>query len=253
MLENIEFLACFSLIVGSCFGSFANMLIYRLSSEKSLADSRSQCPQCQTPLYLRDLIPIFSYIFLSGKCRFCNHSIGIRYLIVELIMPIICFLFLYPDSFMYFNIQLLLFGFIACILFFTDLEAYMLPLPLTMLLLLIGIFISFLNDMLISQLIYTSIISGILLSIRWIANFIYKKDSFGLGDIILLAGISLNFGWQLCVSTFYCAVILGGFYSIILILLKKKSRKDLIPFGPFIILGSLGSTSFYNFIVPLLF
>jgi len=253
MFDTIFLIVGFSIIIGSCFGSFANMMIYRLCSTQSLFTARSMCPACKQILDLLDLIPIISYLRLGGRCKSCSQIIAKRYLIVELITPILFFFFLYPSSFMYLNLHYLVFGYIMLILFFTDLESFLLPLPLTGFLVILGFITSFFADRLLDNLISTAIIAIGFLLFRYIFNLIYKQDTFGLGDIILLSAITFNFGWQICISTFYCAVILGGFYSILLILLKKRSRKDLIPFGPFIIIGFLCSFQFLTMAVPFLF
>ncbi|MBA94417.1 MAG: hypothetical protein CMP21_01475 [Rickettsiales bacterium] len=252
MLNDMFLMLGFCVLIGGCFGSFANMLIYRLCSEQSLLSARSICPHCQSKLRLRDLIPIVSFLCLRGCCGSCKKPILKRYLLVELLTPILFFFFLYPSSFMTFNSHYLIFGYIILILFFTDLESYLLPLPLTSALVVLGIVVSFLDSILFSRLMVSLLIAMALLSFRYIFNRIYKQDTFGLGDIILLVAIALNFGWQICVSSFYCAVILGGCYSLVLILLKKRSRKDMIPFGPFIIIGILCSFKFLEIAVPFL-
>ena len=253
MIYDTYLIIILSLIFGACFGSFANMLIYRLCCDQSLLRVRSLCPNCNNTLGIIDLIPIVSFLLLRGRCRCCKKPILKRYLVVELLTPILFFLFLYPHSFMLLNLHYLLFGYIILILFFTDLESYLLPLPLTSILVGLGIAISFLGDVLLSRLMVALLFASGLLAFRYIFNHIYKQDTFGLGDIILLVAISLNFGWQICLSTFYCAVILGGCYSVMLIALKKRSRNDLIPFGPFIIIGILCSFKFLEIAVPFLF
>ncbi len=253
MIDTVFSIAIVSLVLGSCFGSFANMIIYRLCSEHSIFGLRSICPKCKTPLGVIDLIPIISFLLCRGRCRSCNQPILKRYIIVELIVPVLFFLFLYPQSFMFFNLHYLIFGFSLIILFFTDLESFLLPLPLTSLLIILGLTMSFLDDIFLDRLLPSLVIGVGFLLFRMIANFIYKQDTFGLGDIILLVALSLNLGWQICIASFYAAIILGSLFSLILILLKQRSRKDFIPFGPFIIIGILCSHSFLELVSPFLF
>ena len=76
-----------------------------------------------------------------------------------------------------------------------------------------------------------------LLLFRFTCNRFYKQDTFGLGDIFLLVALMLNWGVLTGVMTLYIAVVLGGMFSLILLLLRKKQRYDHIPFGPFIFIG----------------
>ena len=111
MIDTVFSIVIVSLVLGSCFGSFANMLIYRLCSERSIFGLRSICPKCNSSLGIIDLIPIISFLLCRGRCRSCHQPILKRYIIVELIVPILFFFFLYPQSFMFFNLHYLIFGF----------------------------------------------------------------------------------------------------------------------------------------------
>lgn len=88
MLLSIIMLA-FIFIIGLCVGSFMNVVILRTVSEESIVFPGSKCPKCQTPLKWYHNIPVFSYIFLRGKCGFCKEKISIQYPIVELITGIL--------------------------------------------------------------------------------------------------------------------------------------------------------------------
>ncbi|MDG2126901.1 MAG: prepilin peptidase [Fuerstiella sp.] len=76
-------IAAWIFILGSCFGSFLNVVIYRLPAGMSLGKPKSRCPQCETPLAARDNIPIFGWLLLRGKCRYCGLSIPVRYPLIE--------------------------------------------------------------------------------------------------------------------------------------------------------------------------
>ena len=81
-------------ILGACFGSFANVCIYRLPKNKQIVSGRSFCPRCKKKLNWFDNLPLISFLFLSGKCRKCKKIIPLRYLIVEIITGI-TFLLIY--------------------------------------------------------------------------------------------------------------------------------------------------------------
>ena len=237
LLNSPIFVVITSLLFGSILGSFANMLIYRLPLNKNIVYPNSFCPCCKHALSFRNLIPLFSYLFQKGKCSFCNKPITFRYFLVEVLYVLLFFGYLSNGSPIFLNHHLFLFSFGCIILFFTDIEHYILPVSLNMSIIVLGLVFSFYNNVLVANLTSTLIIVSILLLTRLVFNFIYKKDTFGLGDIILLAGISINWGWGICLMSFYFGAILGGTFSIGLILTKKKKRLDYIAFGPFLILG----------------
>jgi hypothetical protein len=76
-------IAAWVFILGSCFGSFLNVVIYRLPAGMSLGKPKSRCPQCETPLAAKDNIPVFGWLFLRGKCRYCGLPIPARYPLIE--------------------------------------------------------------------------------------------------------------------------------------------------------------------------
>jgi leader peptidase (prepilin peptidase)/N-methyltransferase len=85
MLDFDLLIQCYVFFIGACIGSFLNVCIYRVPEKLSIIRPGSSCPQCQTPIPFYLNIPVFSYILLKGKCRYCNARISIRYLAVELI------------------------------------------------------------------------------------------------------------------------------------------------------------------------
>lgn len=80
-------------IIGIYFGSFFTLATYRLPKKENITHKHSYCPSCNHKLGLFDLIPIFSYIFLKGKCRYCKNKIGIRYFLFEILTGIVFVLF----------------------------------------------------------------------------------------------------------------------------------------------------------------
>ena len=87
-MENIEiFMNAFTHIIiffmGTVFGSFFTLAVYRIPLKKDITHERSFCPNCNHRLEFLDLIPIFSYLFLKGRCRYCKEKIRIRYILLE--------------------------------------------------------------------------------------------------------------------------------------------------------------------------
>tara|TARA_B100001057_G_scaffold359179_1_gene361426 strand:+ start:1103 stop:1879 length:777 start_codon:yes stop_codon:yes gene_type:complete len=233
-------------LFGASLGSFANVCIYRLPRDKQIISGRSFCPGCKKKINWYDNLPLISYILLNAKCRNCDRSISARYLIVELTTAI-SFLLIFlsfknPYTIIFLSILIL----ILIMIFFIDLENFIIPDSLNfsiMGLAFIKNFVPSFNTSLIHD-INQSLIGGIIgyFSI-WLIIFLYKTlkkiDGMGLGDAKLMAGIGLLFGWQSIPLVLFLSSILGLFFVAPSLLKKQKTMKSEIPFGPFIIIAML--------------
>ena len=233
-------------LFGVSLGSFANVCIYRLPRDKQIISGRSYCPRCKKKIKWYDNLPLISYIFLNAKCRNCDKSISVRYLIVELITGISFLLIFLSFKNLYTIVFLSTLILILIMIFFIDLENFIIPDSLNFLIMglaLVKNFIPSFNTSLIHD-INQSLIGGIIgyFSI-WVIIFLYKTlkkiDGMGLGDAKLMAGIGLLFGWQSIPLVLFLSSILGLFFVIPSLLKKQKTMKSEIPFGPFIIIAML--------------
>ena len=204
------------------------------------------CPRCKKKIKWYDNLPLISYIFLNAKCRNCDKSISVRYLIVELITGISFLLIFLSFKNLYAIVFLSILILILIMIFFIDLENFIIPDSLNfsiMGLAFVKNFIPSFNTSLIHD-INQSIIGGIIgyFSI-WLIIFLYKTlkkiDGMGLGDAKLMAGIGLLFGWQSIPLVLFLSSILGLFFVAPSLLKKQKTMKSEIPFGPFIIIAML--------------
>ena len=189
-------------ILGSLWGSFSNVCIYRLPNSGNVAKVRSFCPDCKNKIKWFDNIPFFSYLFLKGKCRQCSKPISFQYFIVELLTAIsfVVIFHIYGASIT--TLLLLILSIFFIIIFFIDLKHFIIPNVLTFPLMGIGFLKSF--DPNLNQTIFpnyiNSLIGGLLgYSIIWFIIFLYKKirkkEGMGLGDAKLMAVIGFWFGW----------------------------------------------------------
>ena len=242
----IFFYSLLIFLFGVSLGSFANVCIYRLPRDKQIISGRSYCPRCKKKIKWYDNLPLISYIFLNAKCRNCDKSISVRYLIVELIAGISFLLIFLSFKNLYTIVFLSTLILILIMIFFIDLENFIIPDSLNfsiMGLALVKNFIPSFNTSLIHD-INQSLIGGIIgyFSI-WLIIFLYKTlkkiDGMGLGDAKLMAGIGLLFGWQSIPLVLFLSSILGLFFVIPSLLKKQKTMKSEIPFGPFIIIAML--------------
>jgi len=232
--------------LGACLGSFANVCIYRLPKTKQIISGRSFCPKCKKKISWYDNLPIISFLFLSGKCRKCKKVIPLRYLIVELITGI-SFLLIYLNFENLYTITFLsILSLILIMIFFIDLENFIIPDSLNFIIMGLALLKNFLpnfNTSLIHE-INQSIIGGMVgyLSI-WLIIYLYKTfkkiDGMGFGDAKLMAGIGLLFGWQSIPFILFVASILGLIFVVPSLIKKQKTMRTEIPFGPFIIVACL--------------
>ena len=232
--------------MGACLGSFANVCIYRLPKTKQIVSGRSFCPRCKKKINWYDNLPLISFLFLSGKCRKCKKVIPLRYLIVELITGI-SFLLIYLNFENLYTITFLsILSLILIMIFFIDLENFIIPDSLNFIIMGLALLKNFLpnfNTSLIHE-INQSIIGGMVgyLSI-WLIIYLYKTfkkiDGMGFGDAKLMAGIGLLFGWQSIPFILFVASILGLIFVVPSLIKKQKTMRTEIPFGPFIIAACL--------------
>ena len=233
-------------ILGTCLGSFANVCIYRLPKNKQIISGRSFCPNCKKKISWYDNLPLISFINLNNKCRKCNKSISPRYFLVELTTGI-TFLLIYLNFQNSLTIIFLsILSLILIIIFFIDLENFIIPDSLNFTIMGLALLKNFLpnfNTSLIHE-IDQSIIGGMVgyLSI-WLIIFLYKTikkiDGMGLGDAKLMAAIGFLFGWQSVPFILFVSSILGLIFVIPSLIKKQKNMRTEIPFGPFIILACL--------------
>ena len=232
--------------MGACLGSFANVCIYRLPKTKQIISGRSFCPKCKKKINWFDNLPLISFLFLSGKCRKCKKVIPLRYLIVELITGI-SFLLIYLNFENLYTITFLsILSLILIMIFFIDLENFIIPDSLNFIIMGLALLKNFLpnfNTSLIHE-INQSIIGGMVgyLSI-WLIIYLYKTfkkiDGMGFGDAKLMAGIGLLFGWQSIPFILFVSSILGLIFVVPSLIKKQKTMRTEIPFGPFIIAACL--------------
>ncbi len=218
-------------LFGLLIGSFLNVVIYRFPRGESLVSPRSACVQCKTTLQIPDLFPVISFIFLRGRCRYCGVPVSLRYPCVELLTALI-FLCIY----LYFGLTPLFFKYavffsILLVISFIDLDRSIIPNRLVLLLLLWSI---------AWQLIHPSVplaAAGIgLLAGGGLFYLIavLSKGGMGGGDIKLMAVLGFTAGWPLVLVVFLLAFILGAAVGLALMFAGKKSRRDPLPFGPFL-------------------
>ena len=236
------YLAAF--VLGSIWGSFCNVCIYRLPDNYSVITKRSFCRSCKNKIKWYDNIPLLSFIFLKGKCRNCSNKISSQYFLVELIAAISFLFIYYIYGISVTTLLLIILSIFFIIIFFIDLKHFIIPNELTFPLMAIGFLKSFdpnLNQYLFPNYI-NSLIGGVAgYLIIWFIIFAYKKlrnkEGMGLGDAKLLSAIGFWFGWiSIPFILFFSSFVALGF-AIPSLMNKSKTMSSQIPFGPYLVLG----------------
>ncbi|NIP42762.1 MAG: prepilin peptidase [candidate division Zixibacteria bacterium] len=240
--------------MGLILGSFLNVVIYRLPRGKSIVKPRSACPTCgkAIPFYLN--IPVFSYLFLRGKCKHCAAKISPRYLFVELISGLIVlgFYFWLGASWQFLGYTVLTLSLLA--IFMIDLEHYIIPDEITYPGMVLGLAFSLVNP----EITILESITGMLLGggglflIALIGDWIFKKESMGGGDIKLAAMLGAFLGWQQVLFVFIAASVIGLIASVIAMHFSENVRENhRIPFGPFLAAAAVTAIIFGDYIINL--
>jgi len=237
-------------ILGLCIGSFLNCVVYRLEQEKSLA-GRSFCPNCRHTLSWLDLIPVFSYLFLRGKCRYCGKKISIQYPLVEIatgltFLLIFNFKFIISSQFLigqFINLGFLFYVASALIIIFIyDLKHSLIPESVLIPAIIITLIYNFSAiggpasgwQFFISSILATAASALFFFLLYWLS----KERAMGFGDVELVILMGLLLGWPNIFVALFLAFFFGAIIGLILMAFDKKGLKSQIPFGPFLIGGT---------------
>ena len=249
----------FVIILGGLWGSFANVCIYRLPLDKGVVSGRSYCPKCKKQITWKDNIPIISYFLLNGKCRKCKKPISSQYALVEFlsILFFIIIYFLYGITLTTLLLMVLSLSFI--IIFFIDLKHFIIPNEITFSMMVLGFIKSFdpnLNSIFpnyINSLIGGLLGYGIIWSIIYFYKQVRKKEGMGLGDAKLFGVIGFWFGWLAIPFIIFLSSVIALLSVVPSLLKNSRTMSSQIPFGPYIILGTLIYLFFENSFKSLLF
>ncbi len=230
-------------LFGLVVGSFVNVCIYRLPRHESIAFPASHCPNCKTPVRPWHNIPIIGFLMLMGKCRACESRISWRYPLVELLHGL-GFLFILrqfgpsPQTLVY----LAFFSSLVAVIFI-DLSHQIIPDVITLPGIVIGVVAAstILPPGPLDSIIGLFLGGGIFYLVAILSLKILKKEGMGGGDIKLIAMIGAFLGWQGVLLTIFLASLSGAIIGILMILLRGRSRADLIPFGPYLAFGAVTS------------
>ena len=240
-------------ILGLVVGSFANVCISRLPSRESVIGPRSRCPHCGASLRWYDNIPLVSFFLLRGRCRTCRARIGWRYPLVEVLTAV-----LFVQSIGRFGVtaadvaraqgddvviavRSMVLVTLLVIVFFTDLYHYIIPNRITYPGIAIGLLFASLQGWpaLAVAAITAAALGGGFIVLNVLSARFLGEEGMGLGDAKLAAMIGAFLGWPTAGVAIFLGIFLGGVAGAILLALRKKKRREHIPFGPALATGAL--------------
>ncbi len=250
MIKLIIYYSIVFFIFGLIFGSFYNVVGYRLPKKESLVFPSSHCTVCGHRLGALELIPVFSFLIQGGKCKHCKAKISWYYTIFELLTGILFFLSYWIFGFSASCFMALVLSSILVIIIISDYKYYIIPdeiIVIGIFLLAVGAF--FLGGGSLQHFqwgkafyqVWIALRDGfaaflLMYCLKLFGDFLFKKESMGGGDIKLMFIVGMVLGFPLAVVSIFVASIIG--LPIALIILKMKST-HVIPFGPFLSVATL--------------
>ena len=233
----LVYLLVLCVILGLCMGSALNCLAWRIANKKSWTKGKSICPACRHELHTRDLIPLLSYIFSKGKCRYCGEKISPRYPLTELGLAVIFVAVFLRYGFTRYTLDIMVLASCLFTLSLIDLDTRTIP-------------DRFLIIPAVCQLVYAYYyggfasvwyalwhgltLGGAVLLISLFMDKVLKKESMGGGDIKLLFVLGLFLDLPGCLLLLVFSCVLG----LVMALLLRRSEKA-FPFGPALSAGML--------------
>lgn len=255
----VLFWTIYAFVVGLCIGSFLNVVILRGFSGESIVLPPSHCPKCNNKLKWYDNIPLLSYLFLRGKCRFCKEHISLQYPLVELFtgLTFAGLYYKYSAGTINLNVIFLMAAASLCIILaVTDIKEKVIFTVHTYLLAILGLIYNFFNlagvnstkisfwifgiKLSVYQTFIHSVLGlvlgfGAMVFITKIAKFIVKKDCFGEGDAYILGALGAFFGIVNAIVILLLSIFIWGGFSIPVFLYKWFKNKEYKLFSSIIL------------------
>ncbi len=226
-------------ILGLVFGSFFFVVASRLPINEDITKTHSHCENCKATLKWYELIPVFSYIFLRGKCHHCHTKISILYPLIELSTGI-----LFAVSYLLYNFDYQFFISIALsslliLIFISDFKYFIIldsPLVISIIIIL-GTYLYFFDiKYVLLHILYGLFIFIFLLFIKFLGDKLFKRESLGGGDIKLGFVIGLTLGIPLGCVALVLSAFLALPYALTSLYLNEERE---LPFGPFMIAATV--------------
>jgi len=228
-------------ILGTEIGSFLNVVIDRLPEGRSLLAPPSHCDNCGTRLKPIDLIPLISYLWLRGRCRYCGAHIPLRVFLVELAtgltLALLYFGYGWSHEFWIFSV----YGCLLIAIFVIDLNTQLILNKITYPACIFALATVPLRDELtyIDSWRGNALLGGAAGFIMLFLVVMVSRGGMGWGDVKMAGFMGLATGFPVIFVGLFIGIIIGGLVAIALFVMKRKGRKQAIPFGPFLAIGAM--------------
>lgn len=267
-------------VYGTVVGSFLNVCIYRLPNEQSIVNPPSHCPKCDTKLRGLDLIPLFSFLLLGRKCRYCKAPISWRYFSIELLTGLLFVATYLRHGYSIDFFAYVLFTAALLVAFFVDLDHFIIPDQVPILGIVIGIGKDIahwiMGDLhrvwiplpftdyrlpVLPSLAGAVVCFTLFYLIAFVSFYVFRpkgeaereeyEGAMGGGDVKLAAGIGAVVGLMPALVSFFIAVLLGTFVGVTIVCLQARAEKrgmpwrTEIPFGPYMVAGAVAVMLIY--------
>lgn len=231
-----------------CWGSFLNVLAYRLVRGTSVIFPASHCPFCNTSIPWYDLIPVISWLALNGKCRKCHHTISFLYPFIELLTVLLMSLMVLRIPATFYGAYFIFFSALI-VTIRSDIETMLISRFASLFLIPVGVLCALLGYLPITgmeSLVGAGFGYGSLRLISWLFYRLTKREGMGEGDMELLGCIGAFLGVFGVWITIMIASFTGSVYSIGYLLLNRQKQSVRFPFGPFLAFGALSYALYHH-------
>ena len=237
-------------LLGLSVGSFLNLCIDRLPQHKSIVSPRSHCDGCQRSLSTADLVPLLSYIWLRGRCRYCGARIPLRIAIVELasgaIFAALAWYYFQNDNFDAELAFSLVFAALFIVIFVIDLEQGLVLNNVVLFGLSLAFVFSFFQTgfedfwpRLGPGIALSALLGGAVGFAIMLLPYLISRGGMGAGDVKLAGLIGVVVGFPQVVAALLVGIVIGGIVAVFLLLARRRGRKEAVPFGPFLAVGAM--------------
>jgi leader peptidase (prepilin peptidase)/N-methyltransferase len=238
-------------IIGTIIGSFLNVVIYRIPEDKSIIyPPNSFCPKCGHKLSPLDLIPVLSWVFLRGRCRYCKAPISIQYPLVEVLTGTLFVLVFSVYGISIKTITSLILVSVLIAVSFIDIKYKEIPTEITVtgfILVLAAYIFSFITKIMTIQELLDYLYGFLLAAV---VMFIFALPGWmGGGDFKLSAFIGFVLGFKLTIVFLFFSFVIGGLVSMAQMIFAKKFVEKYVPFAPYLALGSITALLFGHQII----
>ena len=230
LVDIIFYLIIF--IFGTVIGSFLNVCIYRIPEPEDIVKTRSHCMSCGGQLKWYDMFPLFSYLFLRGRCRYCKTKLSVQYPLIEATNGILYVIIVLQHGV---NVDSLLYCLLTSaliVLSVIDFRTYEIPLGINLFILALGLI-----RVALDYHNFLSYLIGLLAVSAVLAILYYVSDgrAIGGGDVKLMAACGLFLGWKLIIIAFLLGCILGAVIHVIR--MKASGQDHVLAMGPYLSAG----------------